>query len=73
MKTQQSYRVKLAFGRYSVGAIIQPQGAYAQTLRQRGFIEPVLDGEPVATTPIVERATIEAPEKRKRGRPRKVG
>ncbi len=45
LKTK-SYRVKLAFEQYSVGAIIQPTGLWRDSLLSRGFIERV---EPVAT------------------------
>lgn len=49
------FRVKLAFGFYSVGAIIEPTGVYRSALLRKGFIEPY-------TEPVKAPAKVEPPK-----------
>ncbi len=52
------YRVILAFETYSVGNVIEPTGLWADELKRRKYIEPLIEASP-------------EPDKPKRGRPRK--
>ncbi len=40
------YRVILAFETYSVGQVIEPTGLWADSLKQRRYIEPIVEEKP---------------------------
>lgn len=64
LQGDRAMRVKVAFGQYSVGAVIYPTAAYREWLVRSGFIEDA-DQQPsgLRIGPVVL--------KRPRGRPRK--
>jgi hypothetical protein len=56
MQMEKKFKVKLAFGMYSVGAIISPTGVYRSDLLRKGFIEPYTEPAPVPKVEPVKEA-----------------
>lgn len=55
---KRQFRVKLAYGPYQKGAIIEPTGIYRDMLLSKGLIEPVT---PPDEPPAVAQGTLLAP------------